>query len=139
MSRGKVSGPFAGAYDHFEFTFPAVANNDTLIQRHVMLAPFRVCRVAIVADTVTSDPTFAISNGAAGGTDLVAAVNMPASDTAAMVEASALTNRNLARGDVLTCTIVADAGDAATHVVVDVGGYYTGHMVSAGDQSDAND
>ena len=139
MARTGVTGPAKGSYGAFQFIFPAVANNDTLIQRVSLPAAFRVQEVSAVADTVTSDPTYAVSNGAAGGTDVVAARNCAASDTVDTVAAASLTNRNLAKADVLTCTVVADLGDAATHLVVTVSGYFTDHMVSNGPTPNAND
>src|SRR5580765_2353505 len=105
MARGSATGPVTGAYAVFTFIFPAVVNNDTLIQRVVIPAKFKVSEVSEVADSVTSDPTYCVSNGAAGGTDVVAAKNCAASDTADTVAAASLTNRTFAKGDVLTVTI----------------------------------
>jgi hypothetical protein len=115
------------------FIFPVVANNDTLIQRVKLPAAFRVAETNAIADSITSDPTYAVSNGAAGGTDIVAARNVPASDTSETLtptSSPALANRDLAKGDALTVTVVADSGDAATQLRVDVSGYFVDHIVA---------
>lgn len=132
-TRTRFPGPISRTLDVISFIFPAVIANDTLIQRVKLPAKFRVVETNAIADTVTSDPTYAVSNGAAGGTDIVAARNMPASDTHETLtptSSPALANRDLAKGDVLTVTIVADAGDAATHLRVDVSGYYEDFVVA---------
>ncbi len=142
MSRTSFTGPVKGAYHSEKFTFVTVANNDNLLANWVVPAAFRVCRVSAYATTVTSDPTYSVSNGAPGGTDTVAARNMPATatlETITPTSTTPLANRNYAQDDIMQVNIIADAGDAATNLVIVVSGYFIDHMVSAGGFADPND
>lgn len=126
-------GPVQWTPHTFSFMFAGLANNITRIQRVKLPAAFRVAEVNAVADDITNDPTYAVSNGAAGGTDIVAARNMAADDTSETItptSSPALANRDMAKGDALTVTIVADADDAASDARIDVSGYFVGYIVA---------
>lgn len=132
-NRTRFPGPITRTPHTFSFVFAAVLVNDTLIQRITIPAAFRVCETEAVANVVGSDPTYTISDGAAGGTDIVAARNMPASNVSEVLtptSAPALANRDLVKGDVLTVTIVADAGDTAAQLRVNVSGYFEDFIVA---------
>ena len=117
------------------FTFSIGLVDTTYIQRVKLPAAFRACEVSAVADVVANDPSYVVSDGAAGGTDLVAVRDLAASDTFDTVitptSTPALANRDMDKGNDLTVTVVNDGDATFTDLTITVSGYLVGYIVAS--------
>lgn len=118
-ARAAEDGPVSGALQCIPITFDDVANNETVSHRVVMPAgaAFKVTDVTVGADSVTSDPSLTIGTSAAG-TQIVAAVNVTTNLGAATVK-----SYTPAAAGMIDVVLVADAGDAAESVYINLWGY----------------
>lgn len=132
--RENALGPQKWTPRTYSFIFATGTNGNTYIQRVKLPADFRVAETNVISDVIVATVQYAISNGAAGGTDIVANRAFPASDTHETLtptSATALANRDMVKGDVLTATLVTSGGAGAfTNLRVDVSGYEVGYIVA---------
>ena len=112
-------GPVTGSLICIPVNFDDVAASEVVSHRVVMPAgaKFRVTHISAGADSVTSDPSLTVGTSA-GGTEIVATVNL----TTALGAATVKTYTPAAAG-MIDVVLTADSGDAAESVYISVWGY----------------
>jgi hypothetical protein len=129
--RTTIGGPLAGFYYIWaiggsDFAF----NDEAAVDIYRMVCPFdmRVMETTIVCNTKATSPTYSFIN-ASEGNNIVAQRAWPAVDTPETLN-TALTNRGLSKGDILTLTFGNGAGDAVTDFTFMATFYVKGHRAA---------
>lgn len=119
--RNGVTGPVIGALQCIPVLFDDVANDETVSQRIKLPAGagFEIVEINVSADAVTSDPSLTIGTSSAG-TQVVAAV-----DVTTDLGALTIKEGTVGAGGFIDIVAVADAGDAAESVSINVWGHLT--------------
>lgn len=137
-----VSGPRPGTYSTWIVTIdePTVAatshpGNGSIFQ--YVVAPFacRAMEASAVADdiTVVGSLAFVVHN-LTQSLDIVASTTHGADDTAVTVAAASLTNRNIAKGDLIRFAWVGtNAGDVVIRGSISLTVWIRGHVVASPD------
>lgn len=136
MGRSTPSGPVTGGYDVFSAPMDATVGNATFTYYFVAPAACTAVEASCMADdiTVAGSLNWVIQNGGAAGagtTNIVASRTHPADDTVETIAGASLTNRTIAKGDIIKFQwIGTNAGDIVRRGLITLTVRYTGHVVA---------